>query len=160
MLKQSFHSDAPTRIELSWHHRSNLQKDVLWVWTARRKKGECVSTRLNGCMWTWKFCLTAYKGFLKIWRSTCQIWVTTPPGLATTRTHQVFWKSWLGSGRLGSMLQVWSDVDSKETSAGVRSGCVWVRASVPLWACWWHHKPLNQCFTAPRHSGGLSFFNK
>lgn len=77
------------------------------------------------------------------------------PGLATTRTHQVFWKSWLGSRRLGSMLQVWRDVDSKETSAGVRSGCVWVCAIVPLWACWWHHKPLNQCFTAPRHSGGF-----
>lgn len=54
----------------------------------KEKKGLYVSTRLSGCMRTWKFCLTAYKGFLKIWRLECQMWVTAPPGLATTRTHQ------------------------------------------------------------------------
>lgn len=43
------------------------------------------------------------------------------------------------------MLHVRTDVDSKETTAGVQSWCVWVCASVPLWACCWHHKPLNQC---------------
>lgn len=74
----------------------------------------------------------------------------------------VFWKSRFGPGRPGTMLhQVQSNVDSKETSVRVRSGCVWVCASVPLWACWWHHKPLNQCFTAPRQSGVFFFyFNK
>lgn len=112
----------------------------------KKKRGLYLSTQLSGCMWTWKFCLTAYKGFLKISRCKCQMWVTTLPGLAWLPPGfiSVPWKSRFGS-----------DVDSKETTAGVRSGCVWVRASVPLWACWWHHKPLNQCFTAPGHSGGF-----
>lgn len=70
-----------------------------------------------------------------------------PPGLISAP-----WKSRFGSGWCGGMLHAQSVVDSKETTAGVRSGWVWVRASVPLWIYWWHHKPLNQCFTTPGYS--------
>lgn len=63
----------------------------------KKKKvgGLYVSTRLSGCMWTWMFWLAAYKGFLKIWRWGCQKWVTTSPGLGTTRTHQCSLEVWL-----------------------------------------------------------------
>lgn len=82
----------------------------------KKKRGLYLSTQLSGCMWTWKFCLTAYKGFLKISRCKCQMWVTTLPGLAwpglaTTRIHQcsleVSVRFWCWLQRNHSWSEVW-----------------------------------------------------
>lgn len=109
-----------------------------------------VSARLSGCMWTWTFRLAACKGFLKISRCKCQKWVNTAPGLGTTRTHQrsleVSLWFWVARGRASCPECCWLQRNHS------RSGWVWVRASVPLWTYWWHHKPLNQCFTTPGYS--------